>query len=101
SCASDDNTLIARAVTTSRPEGSPCRLARYRTAAGIRGCYLRLLGEARLGIRLRDLGFFAGGDTAIASGGNTATASISSNAPSRARPEIAIVVLAGRSLSDR
>jgi hypothetical protein len=36
-----------------------------------------------------------------AAGGSTATASISKSAPSRARPEIASVVLAGRFWSER
>src|SRR5262249_36950477 len=79
-------------------------------AAGVRRAHRRPARARRLGERavrlLRaalDADLDADLDAALAraAAGSTATASISISAPSRAGPEIAMVVLAGRSFSAR
>src|SRR5262249_41759707 len=70
-----------------------------RAAAGFHPAYFRLTREGRLAARVvRPLlpALDAGADFDLAAVGNTATASISMRAPSRPRPEMAMVVLAGR-----
>ena len=69
-----------------------------RPAADLRAAHFRFRREALVGARpprALEAGF------ARAAAGSTATASISNSAPSRARPEIAMVVLAGRFVSAR
>src|SRR5262249_57829145 len=77
------------------------RPARARRLAG-RAVRLLRAGDADLDADL-DAGLGADLDLAFAraAAGSTATASISISAPSRASPEIAMVVLAGRSFSAR
>src|SRR5262249_10264778 len=82
-------------------------------ATGVRRAYLRLARARRLcerAVRLLragdadlDADLDADFDLALAgaAAGRPASASISISAPSRARPEIAMVVLAGRSFSAR
>src|SRR5262249_40070217 len=75
-------------------------------AAGVRGAHLRFGPARRLGERAvlaLPAALRADWDAALAraAAGSTATASISISAPSRASPEIAMVVLAGRSFSAR
>src|SRR5439155_25956198 len=68
-----------------------------RAAAGFHPAHFRLAGEGRLAARVvRPLFVALEVDLGRAAAGNAATASISISAPSRARPEIAMVVLAGR-----
>src|SRR5262249_27967540 len=70
-----------------------------RATAGFRPAYFRLTREGRLAARVVRPSLpalDAGADFDLAAVGNTATPSVSMSAPSRARPEMAMVVLAGR-----
>src|SRR5258708_2179919 len=90
--------------------GSSCRFFRLlallggRAAAGLRRASFGLAREGRLaGRAARPLCAGLDADAAFdrAAAGNAATASISMSAPSRARPKIAMVVLAGRLFAGR